>query len=312
MTNKQNNTLNMHELVQLVLTTNAAVWSSNPAMSTVVATINSHLSAVGADKIVQNANSKGITQTKQMAQLNMAVAAVAIANAGKAYAAATSNQTLYNAMNHTKSEILGATDNMADTICQGIYNDIAPYIASTVAYGANSTSLANLLTLINTYSALIGTPALQLTLISSATLTLDQNLNALNGLLKTQLDPLMTQYQTSNPVFYNQYQAAREIKDLGHRHTVILTGFIYNSSNMALANATVSLSGTATHTKITTATGQYKFKRLHTGNYTITVTANGYVTQTQNITVNENGTVHTDFTLVTDGGVGSGIGVGTV
>ncbi len=79
MTIKQNNHLNMYEIVDLVLNTNAAVWSSNPAMSAVIATINSHLSGIGADKVVQQANSKGITQTKQMAQLNMAVAAVAVA-----------------------------------------------------------------------------------------------------------------------------------------------------------------------------------------------------------------------------------------
>ena len=139
-----------------------------------------------------------------------------------------------------------------------------------------------------------------------------QKFSAVNALFKKLLDPLAQQYKTSSTIFYNQYTAGREVINTGHRHTVTLSGFIYNSSNNALANATVALTGTASHTKITNANGQYKFTRLHTGTYTLTVSVAGYTTQTHNLTVSANGTLHTDFIMVGDGGVGTGIGVGTV
>ena len=312
MDGEQMNQLNMFETTIQFYNSTTAIWSSNPAISAAVATATSHVNAINATSLVQKTSSKGTTQTKHEARLAMALAAVAIANAGKAYATATANTILYDLMNHTQSQIMVVADNDADDICQNILNDITPYIGSTAVYGANSTSLTNLQNLINTFTALIGKPNLQKSIVTTATLTLAQHFSAVNGLFKTQLDPLMVQYQASNPSFYNQYLAVRTINNLGHRHTVVFTGFIYNNSNMALANATVSLTGTATHSKITNATGKYKFTRLHTGNYTLTVTANGYVSQSQNIIVNENGTTHTDFILVSDGGVGTGIGVGTV
>ena len=281
-------------------------------ISTAVAALFSNINAINANDTAQKTSSIGITQTKQSARVDMAVAAVAVANAGRAYATATGNQVLFNAMNHSKTKILSASDTDADDICQNIHDNIAPYISLTTSYGADSTALTNLQNFINTYSLLIGKPGVQKSIVSNATVTLAQLFSALNGLFKNLLDPLMEQYKNPNPVFYNQYKAVREINDIGHRHTVILKGFIYNTSNQALPNAVVSLSGGATHTKITKATGQYKFVHLNTGNYTITVTVAGYVTQSQNLTIVQNSTTHTDFIMVSDGGVGSGIGTSTL
>ena len=312
MKRQQINELNMYETEKQFLNSNTAVWSSNPTVSAAIATYMSLVAGITANDAVQKTSTIGVTNTKQTAKLNMATAAVAIANAGKAYATATSNQALFNDMSHGKTEIIKASDTDANGICQNIVNAITPYIASTTTYGATATSLTNLQNLINTYYVLIGTPAIQKSLVTTATLSLDQQFSAVNALFKNLLDPLMQQYQTSNVLFYNQYTALREINDIGHRHTVILKGFIYNTSNQALPNAVVSLSGGATHTKITKATGQYKFVHLNTGNYTITVTVAGYVTQSQNLTIVQNSTTHTDFIMVSDGGVGTGIGVGMV
>ena len=305
MTRHQINELNMYDAVEQLLNANTAIWSSNTAMSATVATFISHINAINANDTAQKTSSIGTTQTKETAQMAMAVAAVAVANAGKAYATATGNQVLFDAMNHTKTEIKEASDTDADDICQNIHDNLLPYIANTAAYGATTASLTNLQNLINTYSSMIGKPALQKSIVVNATLTLLQHFAAVNALLKNQLDTLMAQYQTSNAVFYNQYTSVRTINDIGHRHSVIITGFIYDNHSHALVGASVSLSGGATHHKITNATGEYKFTRLHPGSFTITVIASGFVTQTKNITVSANGTVHTDFTMVAVAGGGS-------
>ena len=314
MNNAQVNELNMFETSQQFLNTNAIIWSGNPAMVTVIATIISHISGINASQTAQNTSTAGVTLTKETARLNMITAALALANAGKAYASATANQTLYNALNITKSQLTLATDTNVDNLCQALIDNIAPYIASTTAYGATSTTLTNLQNLIYTYSPLIGTPAVQKTIVGYATLTIIQHFTAVNNLFKTQLDPLMAQYQTSHPAFYNQYLLAREINNIGNRHTVILKGFIHNTSNQALPNAIITLSGKANHTKITNATGQYKFTRLHTGTYTLTVSVAGYTTQTHNLTIVQNGTTHTDFAMLptSSSGVGTGIGTSTL
>jgi len=305
MNRHQINELNMYDSVEQLFNADTAIWSSNAAVSATFATFTSHVNAINANDTVQKTSSIGTTQTKETAKTAMAIAAVALANAGKAYATATGNQVLFDAMNHGKNEIVKASDTDADDICQNIHDSAAPYITNMAAYGATSASLTNLQNLINAYSALIGKPALQKSIVTNATITLAQHFAAANALLKNQLDPLMAQYQTSNAVFYNQYNGVRVINDIGHRHTVTLTGFIYDTHSHALTGASVTLSGAASHHKITDATGQYKFTRLHTGNYILTVTANGFVTQTKNISVTQNEMVHTDFTMVATGGGGT-------
>lgn len=298
MNRNQINELNMFDAVEQLLLANAIIWNPNPAMTAAITTFVSHLSAINAHDTVQKTSTKGTTISKKNAKTDMAMAAVAVANAGKAYASATGNPVLFDDMKHTKTEILEASDTDADDICQNIHDNLLPYIANTAAYGATNASLTNLQNLINTYSALIGKPALQKSIITNATLTLVQNFSANNALLKNQLDTLMVQYQISHPSFYNQYKAVRVINDIGHRHSVILHGFIYTSNNEALAGAAVTIIDDKTHKKITNASGEYKLTRLHPGTFTITVSAQGFVTQTKNITVSENGTVNNDFIML--------------
>ncbi len=298
MTRHQINELNMMDAVEQLFNANTGIWSANPAVSAAYATFTSHVTAINANDTAQKTSSIGTTQTKATAQMNMAVAAIAVANAGKAYATATGNQVLFDAMNHTKTEIIHASDTDADDICQNIHDNLLPFIANTTAYGATAASLTNLQNLINTYSGMIGKPALQKSIVVNATLTLVQHFAAANALLKNSLDTLMVQYQTSNAVFYNQYKAVRVINDIGHRHSVILTGFVYDNHAHALTGAIVSLTGHAAHQKVTNATGEYKFTRLHIGTYTITVSAAGFVTQVKNLNVTANGTEHNDFNMV--------------
>src|ERR1035437_5316044 len=240
MTRHQINELNMYDAVVQLLNSNTAIWSTNTAMTATVATFISHVTAINANDTAQKTSSIGTTVTKETAQLAMAVAAVSVANAGKAYASATSNQVLFDAMNHTKTEILRASDTDADDICQNIHDNLNPYIANTTAYGATAASLTNLQNLITAYSTLIGKPAVQKSIVSNATITLVQHFAAANALLKNQLDALMVQYQTSNAIFYNQYTSVREINDIGHRHSVILKGFAYDNNHHALTSAVVS------------------------------------------------------------------------
>ena len=298
MNRHQINELNMYDAVEQLFNANTGIWSTNTAVSATFTTFTSHVNAINANDTVQKTSSIGTTVSKSNAQTAMAIAAVSVANAGKAYATATGNSVLFDAMNHTKSEIMQASDTDADDICQNIHDNITPYIANTTAYGATAASLTNLQNLINTYSGLIGKPQLQKSIVSNATITLAQHFSASNALLKNQLDALMVQYQSINAVFYNQYTAVRVINDIGHRHSVILEGFIYDNNHHALAAAKVELTGDALHKKITDATGKYKFTRLHPGNYTFTIVAANFVTQTKNITVTANGTVHDDFTMV--------------
>jgi hypothetical protein len=299
MNNKQTNTLNMYDAVSQFLNTYNAVWSGNATIAGMVTTFNSHISALNASDMAQKTITKGITQTKMKAKITMANAAMVIAKAGKAYANATNNLTLASNFNYSFSDIKNAKDTDADDICQNIYNALQPFIASTAAYGANAAKQTTLQNAINAFSLLIGKPRSQQTVSINATLTIAQHFDAANALLKDQLDPIMAQYKISNAPFYNQYNAARVIVDIGKHHTVILRGIIYNAStNFAVENATVKITGAAINDKLTDTTGIYKFVRLKPGDYTITVSAPGFGIQTKSLSIKQDGVVQTDFKMV--------------
>jgi hypothetical protein len=299
MNKEQSNTLNMYDAVSQFLNTYNAVWSGNSTIAGMVTAFNGHISVLNASDMAQKTITKGITETKKQAKLTMANAAMVIAKAGKAYASATNNLTLAANFNYSLSDIKEARDTDADDICQNIHDALQPFIASTSAYGANAASQTALQNAINAFSGLIGKPRSQQTIIINATLTIAQHFDAANALLKDQLDPIMAQYKTVNAPFYNQYNAARVIVDIGKHHTVILRGFIYNSTtSIPIENATVKITGSSANEKITDATGIYKFVRLHPGDYTISVYAEGYGTQTKNLSVKQNGVIDTDFKMI--------------
>jgi len=305
MTRDQINQLNMMDTTDQVLTTYHAAWSSNTAVAAIVATFRSHLTALNVNDTLQKTISTGITQTKEETKTAMMNAAILTANGGKAYATVTSNTNLAAQMSHSKTEIKEATDTDADDICQNIHDNINPFVANTVAYGVSATTQTNLQNAINAFSALIGKPRQQIGIVAHATITITQHFAAANALLKNQLDTILMQYQSSNAPFYNEFMSARTIVDIGHRHTVILKGFIYDTHNHALSGVTISLTGNASHHKITDATGKYNFRRLHTGTYILTISKSGYVTQTKTINAAINETIENDFALVAVAGGGT-------
>ena len=289
----------MYNAVSQFLNAYNAVWSGNSTITGMVTAFNGHISALNASDMAQKTITSGITQSKEMAKAAMANAAMILVNAGKSYANAIHNVSLAANFDITYSDIVRARDTDADDICQNIHDALQPYIAGTAAYGANTASLSALQNAIHTFSGWIGKPRSQQSISINATLSIAQHFEAANALLKDQLDPIMAQYKTISAPFYNQYNAVRVIVDSGKQHSVIMRGLIYDgTTNAALANATVKMTGAATNEKTTDETGIYKFVRLQPGDYTITVSAKGYAAQSRSLSVKQNGTIDTDFKMV--------------
>ena len=208
----------MYEGVKVLLNLNSSIWATNTAVSTCVTAFNGYITAINTNNTAQKTSTKGTTQTKQIARLKMIQAALAIASAGKAYATVTKDLILFGKCNYTKTKIIRYADVEVGSVCQNIHNAIAPYIGSTSSYGASPASLANLQSLITNYTSLLGSTAVKKSVVTAATLTLNQTFTAITALLKYQLDPLMEQYKTTNPTFYTQYKVARRINDIGYGH----------------------------------------------------------------------------------------------
>jgi carboxypeptidase family protein len=306
MDTKQTNKDNMFDATYLVLQTNLSIWTANAVMTTAVGKLNTYITGISSTATAQGVVTTGVTDNKDSVKETLITNIMLNANAGLAYASTAGNLVLKAKCKLNESELAKSKEAVLVTIAQNVHDALLPVAAALAGYGASATTLGTLQTSTTSFSGLVGTPRSARTSSISATGTLAEQFTDTMEFLEDTMDPLMAQYKVSNAAFYNSYIAARVIVDSGHRTTVILKGFVYNSTSHALAHAKVTIVGNKHHKKITEADGHYKFTHLTAGTYTIQVEATGFVTQTKAVTVASPQTVETDFTMVAVGGTTGG------
>jgi len=306
MDKNQSNAFNMFKAILVVLNSFPTVWNSNATINAVVIAFQNLVNGLVSSEQNQRSGTMGVTLTKLQTKDALISVALAVADAGYAYAVSVSNLTLKQSCTLTRTMLIQAKDVDVIALCQNVHDAVNPVVASLATYGATATTLTSLQNAINAFSGASGQPANARAVVKVATGSIATQVAAGKKMLSEQLDSLMTQFKTSQPVFYEQYFAAREISDIGHRKTVSLKGIIYTVGNVPIMNAEIKLSGVAIRKKVTGADGVYKMARLHVGTYTLTVSVTGFVTQTKTITVTQNGTVTTNFVMVAVGGTTGG------
>ncbi|MHB8260515.1 MAG: carboxypeptidase regulatory-like domain-containing protein [Bacteroidia bacterium] len=294
----QTNKEHMYDATYEVLESNNAIWAGNPTMVTAVGKLNNYITGISGTATTQGVVTTGVTDNKELVREALIASIFANASAGLAYASSANNAVLKAKCKMTESSLIRAKEADLVTIGNNVHIALLPYAANLVGFGGSAATLGTLSTNTNSFGGLVSSPRSARTTPISATGTLAQQFRATTEFLVDEMDPMMEQYRTSNPDFYNAYHVARVILNIGHRTTVILMGFIYNQLHQALEHAMVTIVGNKHHKKITGVDGHYKFARLHAGTYTIQVVATGFVTQTFTITVTNPQTIHTDFTMV--------------
>ena len=274
------------------------VWTANMVISDLVSNVESGVETLLAGEQQQKTSSKGITQKKAQTRSTLEETALAMAHAGRAYGVQINDTQLKVVCKLSASELRNAKAVDLIAVCQNLYDAISSFAADLALYGVTSTSLADFQTAIDAFTKLTGQPASAMAAISAATKSIELQIKTIKNLLDEELDPLMTQFKTSEPIFYTQYMSSRMIHDIGVRHTVRLKGIVYSAGGKALASTLVKLSGASEREKTTAKDGSYKFFRLHTGTYTITIKATGFITQSKTFDVMQNGIVENDFVMV--------------
>jgi hypothetical protein len=159
-------------------------------------------------------------------------------------------------------------------------------LAALADYGITQAALDSLQTAINTYSA--DTPKTRTAISQRKTTT--ANLAALfdetDRLLKDRMDKLVQTFKAANPDFVQTYEATRRIVKPPTTATQLKGTITDKTNGSPVKNATVTATPNATdppngdnNAPISTqsdASGDYSFKPLAHGNYTLTVTATGF------------------------------------
>ncbi len=304
MNQKQEDDVTMLSAVKKVMAnvTYSSIWAGNPVFVSAVGTHTNNLNTINLTAVNQDPNVQGATDAKEQLKEMLIDNAIALAKAGKAYAAANNNANLKAACSITKSDLIHTSEAGLASVCQTLFNAVNPSIGSMAGYGPTTATQTTLQGNITAFGALVGTPrAVQATGVAATTLIEGQVTDAIT-FVEEQLDGLMEQYRVSQPAFYEAYYAARKRVHHGHRTRVVAEGVI-TLSGVAVADAIVTCEdGTHKHHKKTDANGKYHFLLHPPVNSVVKVELSGHPTQTKPVVSNTATTVIIDFNFGTGGG----------
>ncbi len=156
----------------------------------------------------------------------------------------------------------------------------------------------------NEFEKIIAVPQTNIAERKTLTQKLKNLFKTLDEYLSQDLDNLMIQYITTNPDFYSDYQNARIIYDSATIHKSLI-GTVYEGHELTHVVQYVQVtakfkagSELSDSVKSTSAKGNYQFKSLPEGLYSITFSKNGYQTQIIDIEIHKGKTTRLNVHLI--------------
>jgi len=218
MTDKQENKRSMYIAVQKVCNKFNSVWSGLPAFVTAFGDFETTIADIDIQRQIQEGKITGIAENKSKEEEEMRQATIEIAAAVFAYASKIGDNELKEKVNYTPSDLIRSRDTILKDICQTIHDEANAVIAELADYGKTPADLKKQQNEIDDFADILAKPRTAIGTRATATSKLVELFQQGDALLKDQLDKLLVNFQTSNPEFYNQYNNARIIVDLGVRH----------------------------------------------------------------------------------------------
>ena len=217
MNDRQENRLGSYRTTGQVLTDNAALFTTLPALGLQHTKLLDSVSLIDSLAMLQSTNTTGITAAKGEILRQMMDSTLLVAGAVRAYASENENLDLKARVKVTESSFHSLRDDQRDDLAQGIHDAANDNLAGLADYGITAATLSGLQTRIEAYRLAIPGPSAARANRRSKTELLDEEVRRAGMICKERLDGLMEPFKSTQPDFYNAYHAARDIIDTGHR-----------------------------------------------------------------------------------------------
>jgi len=225
----------------------------------------------------------GITSSKTSLKLSIADKAETICRKTRSYALLNSLPELAAAVNTSATKIRKMKDSDILGFITNIQTVITPVLADPpfAAYNITAATLTAMVADATTFNGLIG----KADSTASTSTTANTAINTIIKTLRTNLthfDLLINEFESSNTAFVQGYHINSSLDTTGVHHSGLEGTVTAKATGLPIANATITVSATGKTDKsaITDLNGAYHADRISTGDYTITVTATGFTTQT--------------------------------
>jgi hypothetical protein len=195
---------NRNKGLELIIDANQLVWNSNLKFKEFYED-EFKVTVADIDKAAerQKAAITGVALDKLNKKTDMTSEALRVAGATKAWAQANNNQTVFDKVDYTQSELMGAGAVTSRNRCQIIYDQAKAVETSLIPYGIDS--LDPLEEKIDAFNLFISAPKNAKALIKTATEEVKVLTKKADTILKRKITPMMELFRTSSPKFYADY-----------------------------------------------------------------------------------------------------------
>lgn len=211
----QSNKYNMFKTVLALLKANTARTAVVRAFAAALATFEGIVETIGIKERERSDNSTGKLDVRDNAEDALVEAVVPVSSAVMAYASATKNTELYDKARVKKSILYHLRDNELVLKAKTILALAQQYVDKLGDYAVTAQTLTELQQDITDFEAAMADLGKGLSGRSGARIAVHDAFDAADDVLKNQLDKMMETVKQTDLQFFNEYIAARVIRDLG-------------------------------------------------------------------------------------------------
>ncbi len=262
MTDRQENKISSYLATDAFFkrTENNDIWSADADFAPLVTQFRGTLTEILAIQAIQEKDNTGVTIVKGELRTSLENAILRVVRAAVAHALIINDQDLLNAVDYSKSDIKEARDSALLGIATVVYDSAWTIRTALTTRHITEADITLVSTLKEEFLEILPQPRSNLILSMTATLDLKNKITEMDSHLR-RMDKIILMFEAAHPTFIEHYNRAREIIDLGVRHTGKqagrITGTVLQAGTLIpLQNASVMVVGTMRKTK-TDANGKF-------------------------------------------------------
>jgi hypothetical protein len=218
MTRPEENKFSTCRTVLAVLDENQSLVATIPALAAAVSMFRVFLTDIPIRNMESKTSVSGKTKAKNIVKGQLIEMTIPLANSVKAFASRNNNEELKAKSKLTKSKLKVMRTTDLISTAEMIHGLLNTNISVLGDFGVTAAKATALLDKIAEYKRSLSTKDTGFSLKTATHLTLKQLFREADKVLKEEIDSLMENFKADNKLFYDEYQSARGIKDLGLGH----------------------------------------------------------------------------------------------
>jgi hypothetical protein len=219
----EENSLTMYGVVDHHFESNVTLVSSLTALNTAVSVFHSNINQIKIYANILKTSTSGKTLSKENAKDNLINFLVPLAASLFAYASHNNLEEIKAKSNVTPASLNALRDIEISMTAKLIYDLLNDNLTAIADFGVNAAKMTELNTKIGDFNEAMGIKSGGFTSKSAARKALTKLFHDTDKLLREEIDKLMENFKQDNKTFYDEYQSARIIHDLGLGHEEKIT-----------------------------------------------------------------------------------------